>query len=130
MDEEDENVDEPKPTGVITLLNNYTGAIEVMASGIPFEEEQYNLATQGKRNPGSAFKSITLLAALETGSHYIVIGIQDHQQKLTVDIHVLQMVLGQIGLLEIMEHLLQLIDTLTILRHKIELLNSNVLDIM
>jgi len=40
---------EPKPTGVITLINNYTGAIEVMASGIPFEEEQYNLATQGKR---------------------------------------------------------------------------------
>ena len=59
---------EPKPTGVITLINNYTGAIEVMASGIHFEEEQYNLATQGKRNPGSAFKPITLLAALESGS--------------------------------------------------------------
>lgn len=57
-----------KPTGVITLINNYTGAIEVMASGIPFDEEQYNLATQGKRNPGSAFKPITLLAALESGS--------------------------------------------------------------
>ena len=64
---DDEN-DEPKPTGVITLINNFTGAIEVMASGIPFEEEQYNLATQGKRNPGSAFKPITLLAALESGS--------------------------------------------------------------
>jgi penicillin-binding protein 1A len=64
---DDEN-DEPKPTGVITLINNSTGAIEVMASGIPFEEEQYNLATQGKRNPGSAFKPITLLAALESGS--------------------------------------------------------------
>jgi len=60
--------DEPKPTGVITLINNLTGGIEVMASGIPFEEEQYNLATQGKRNPGSAFKPITLLAALESGS--------------------------------------------------------------
>ncbi len=64
----EEESEEPKPTGVITLLNNYTGAIEVMASGIPFKEEQYNLATQGKRNPGSAFKPITLLAALETGS--------------------------------------------------------------
>ncbi len=64
---DDEN-DEPKPTGVITLLNNLTGGIEVMASGIPFEEEQYNLATQGKRNPGSAFKPIPLLAALESGS--------------------------------------------------------------
>jgi len=49
-------------------LNNLTGGIEVMASGIPFEEEQYNLATQGKRNPGSAFKPVTLLAALESGS--------------------------------------------------------------
>ena len=64
----DEKNDEPKPTGVITLINNYTGGIEVMASGIPFEDEQYNLATQGKRNPGSAFKPITLLAALESGS--------------------------------------------------------------
>ena len=66
-DFDDEN-DDPKPTGVITLINNFTGAIEVMASGIPFEEEQYNLATQGKRNPGSAFKPVTLLAALESGS--------------------------------------------------------------
>ena len=64
----DDDNDEPKPTGVITLLNNFTGGIEVMASGIPFEDEQYNLATQGKRNPGSAFKPITLLAALESGS--------------------------------------------------------------
>ena len=59
---------EPKPTGVITLINNKTGAIEVMASGLPFKDEQYNLATQGKRNPGSAFKPITLLAALESGA--------------------------------------------------------------
>ena len=66
-DKEDAESD-AKPTGVITLINNYTGAIEVMASGIPFDEEQYNLATQGKRNPGSAFKPITLLAALESGS--------------------------------------------------------------
>lgn len=66
--EDGELNEEPLPTGVITLINNSTGAIEVMASGIPFEEEQYNLATQGKRNPGSAFKPITLLAALESGA--------------------------------------------------------------
>ena len=64
---EEDETDDPKPTGVITLINNYTGAIEVMASGLPFEEEQFNLATQGRRNPGSAFKPITLLAALESG---------------------------------------------------------------
>ena len=70
IDSEEVSLDEPepKPTGVITLINNKTGAIEVMASGLPFEEEQYNLATQGKRNPGSAFKPITLLAALESGA--------------------------------------------------------------
>ena len=67
-DPNEENPDEPRPTGVITLINNFTGAIEVMSSGIPFEEEQYNLATQGKRNPGSAFKPVTLLAALESGA--------------------------------------------------------------
>ena len=43
VDSEEEN--EPKPTGVITLINNFTGAIEVMASGIHFDEEQYNLAS-------------------------------------------------------------------------------------
>jgi membrane peptidoglycan carboxypeptidase len=66
----DTELEEPesKPTGVITLINNKSGAIEVMASGLPFEDEQYNLATQGKRNPGSAFKPITLLAALESGA--------------------------------------------------------------
>ena len=70
IDSEEVSIEEPepKPTGVITLINNKTGAIEVMASGLPFEEEQYNLATQGKRNPGSAFKPITLLAALESGA--------------------------------------------------------------
>ena len=55
------------PTGAIAMVNNHTGAIEVMASGLPFDVEQFDLSTQGIRNPGSAFKPFTLVAALEAG---------------------------------------------------------------
>ncbi|HVR33241.1 MAG TPA: transglycosylase domain-containing protein [Acidimicrobiia bacterium] len=55
------------PTGAIATVDNVTGAILVMASGLPFEEEQFDLATQGRRNPGSSMKPIALVAALEQG---------------------------------------------------------------
>ncbi len=55
------------PTGAIAMVDNYTGAVIVMSSGLPFEQEQFDLATQGQRNPGSAFKPFTLVAALESG---------------------------------------------------------------
>ncbi|MEX2655315.1 MAG: transglycosylase domain-containing protein [Acidimicrobiia bacterium] len=55
------------PTGAIATVDNETGAILVMASGLPFEEEQFDLATQGRRNPGSSMKPIALVAALEQG---------------------------------------------------------------
>ena len=53
------------PTGAITMVDNYTGAVRVMASGLPFEFSQFDLAIQGRRNPGSAFKPFALAAALE-----------------------------------------------------------------
>lgn len=55
------------PTGAIATVDNSTGAIIVMASGLPFEEEQFDLATQGRRNPGSSMKPIALVTALEQG---------------------------------------------------------------
>jgi len=55
------------PTGAIATVDNSTGAILVMASGLPFDEEQFDLATQGRRNPGSSMKPIALAAALEQG---------------------------------------------------------------
>lgn len=55
------------PTGAIATVDASTGAILVMASGLPFADEQFDLAIQGKRNPGSSFKPFTLVAALETG---------------------------------------------------------------
>lgn len=55
------------PTGALTLVDNHTGAVKVMASGLPFEFSQFDLAVQGRRNPGSSFKPFGLVAALEQG---------------------------------------------------------------
>ena len=53
------------PTGAMTMVDNWTGAVKVMASGLPFEFSQFDLAVQGRRNPGSSFKPFGLIAALE-----------------------------------------------------------------
>lgn len=55
------------PTGALTMVDNNTGEVVVMASGLPYEREQFDLAVQGRRNPGSAFKPFGLVAALENG---------------------------------------------------------------
>ncbi|MDO5335198.1 MAG: transglycosylase domain-containing protein, partial [Coriobacteriia bacterium] len=44
-----------------------TGYIKALVGGRDYDKDQYNLATQAKRQPGSAFKTFTLLAALKEG---------------------------------------------------------------
>ncbi|HUG32444.1 MAG TPA: transglycosylase domain-containing protein [Acidimicrobiia bacterium] len=56
-----------RPTGAIAMVDNNTGAVKVMASGLDFEFSQFDLAVQGRRNPGSAFKAVGLAAALDQG---------------------------------------------------------------
>ncbi|NNF64942.1 MAG: PASTA domain-containing protein [Acidimicrobiia bacterium] len=61
------------PTGAIASVDNATGAIRVIASGLDFGDDfdagqrDYDLATKGVRQPGSSFKPFTLVAALESG---------------------------------------------------------------
>ena len=55
------------PAGAIATVDNKTGAVLVMASSLPFEFAQFDLAVQGRRNPGSAFKPFGLVAYLEQG---------------------------------------------------------------
>jgi membrane peptidoglycan carboxypeptidase len=61
------------PTGAIASVDNDTGAILVLASGVEYGDDieagqrPYDLASQGARQPGSAFKPFTLAAALESG---------------------------------------------------------------
>ncbi|MPZ54771.1 MAG: PASTA domain-containing protein, partial [Acidimicrobiia bacterium] len=54
-------------TGALSMVDNETGAIKVMASAIPFEFNQFDLALQARRNPGSSFKPFALVAALQSG---------------------------------------------------------------
>ena len=46
---------------------DHDGAVRAMVGGKDYGKSQYNRATQAKRQPGSAFKLFTYLAALEAG---------------------------------------------------------------
>ncbi len=46
---------------------DHDGAVRAMVGGKDYGESQYNRATQARRQPGSAFKLFTYIAALEAG---------------------------------------------------------------
>ncbi|MEO6121313.1 MAG: PBP1A family penicillin-binding protein [Acidimicrobiales bacterium] len=54
-------------TSALASVEPSTGYVRALVAGDDFGAEQYNLATQGKRQPGSSFKIIVLLAALDAG---------------------------------------------------------------
>jgi membrane peptidoglycan carboxypeptidase len=64
------------PTGAIAMIENETGAIRVISSGLDFGydfeagERPYDLAVEGRRQAGSSFKPLALVSALENGSQY------------------------------------------------------------
>ncbi len=64
------------PTGAIAMVENSTGAIRVISSGLDFGtdyeagERPYDLAVDARRQAGSSFKPFALIAALENGSQY------------------------------------------------------------
>ncbi|HUX78298.1 MAG TPA: transglycosylase domain-containing protein, partial [Alphaproteobacteria bacterium] len=45
------------------------GAIQALVGGANYKKSQFNRATQALRQPGSAFKTVVYLAALEAGMH-------------------------------------------------------------
>jgi membrane peptidoglycan carboxypeptidase len=55
------------PTGALAAVEPGTGRIRALHSGVDFSEEQFDLAAQGRRQPGSAFKPFVAAAALEAG---------------------------------------------------------------
>ena len=55
------------PSAALVAIDNDTGGVRAMVGGSDFEKRPFNLATQGHRQPGSAFKPFTLVAALEKG---------------------------------------------------------------
>lgn len=55
------------PDAALVSIEVETGHIIAMYGGKDFEKQKFNLAVQGKRQPGSSFKTFVLVAALEQG---------------------------------------------------------------
>ena len=55
------------PSSAIATINPRNGDIVAMASSQEYGKSKYNLAAQGKRQPGSAFKTMVLMTALRLG---------------------------------------------------------------
>ncbi|MDX6586624.1 MAG: penicillin-binding protein [Solirubrobacterales bacterium] len=57
----------PPAAAALVSTNVDTGEIQAMASSSSYEESKFNLAAQGKRQPGSSFKAFALTAAVDQG---------------------------------------------------------------
>src|SRR5918997_2519248 len=55
------------PSASLVAIENKTGAIKAMVGGTDFDARPFNLATNGHRQPGSAFKPFILVRALADG---------------------------------------------------------------
>jgi len=55
------------PTAAVVVIDNRNAGIKAMVAGPDFEEQPFNLATLGHRQPGSSIKPIVLATALEQG---------------------------------------------------------------
>jgi penicillin-binding protein 1A len=55
------------PTASLVAIENSTGEVRAMVGGRDYSTTPFNLATNGQRQPGSAFKAFDLAAALQDG---------------------------------------------------------------
>jgi penicillin-binding protein 1A len=55
------------PDAALVAIENDTGEVKAMVGGSNFDAKPFNLATNGHRQPGSAFKPFILIRALEDG---------------------------------------------------------------
>ena len=54
-------------TAALVSMDPRDGAVRALVGGPGFEQAQYDIVTDGARQPGSSFKPFTLMAALEQG---------------------------------------------------------------
>ena len=57
----------PAADGAMVAMDPHTGRVLAMVGGYGFDISQFNRATQAMRQPGSAFKPVVYLAALDNG---------------------------------------------------------------
>jgi penicillin-binding protein 1A len=55
------------PAAALVSIETETGYIRAMVGGNDYDTSKFNLAAQGRRQPGSAFKTFCLTAAIEMG---------------------------------------------------------------
>jgi penicillin-binding protein 1A len=58
---------EPRVEAALMLRENRTGYVRVLMGGAGFNKNEFNRATQARRQPGSAFKPVIYAAALNNG---------------------------------------------------------------
>jgi penicillin-binding protein 1A len=58
---------EEDPAAALVAIEPQTGQIKAMVSSSNYEQSQFNLAAQGKRQPGSTFKTFVLTTAVKQG---------------------------------------------------------------
>jgi penicillin-binding protein 1A len=81
------------PQASLVAIDNKTGEIRAMVGGSDYSKVPFNLATQGQRQPGSAFKPFVLATALRRGispnstwaSKKLVINVPGSIEKFTVN---------------------------------------------
>jgi len=56
-----------KPSAAMVAIDPTNGYIRAMVGGLDFAKQQFNLASQARRQPGSAMKPFVLAAAVERG---------------------------------------------------------------
>lgn len=62
------HLDQPgQPAAAIVAVDPRNGAIRAMVSSSEYEETQFNYASSARRQPGSTFKAIDLMAAVREG---------------------------------------------------------------
>jgi penicillin-binding protein 1A len=59
--------DPSDPSGALVSLDPETGYIRAMAASGTYQDREFNLAVEGHRQPGSAFKTMVLTAAIRAG---------------------------------------------------------------
>jgi penicillin-binding protein 1A len=57
----------PEISGALVAMDPHTGRVLALTGGWSYKQSEFNRATQANRQPGSSFKPIVYLAALEAG---------------------------------------------------------------
>jgi penicillin-binding protein 1A len=58
---------DPRLEGALVSIDPYSGQVKAVVGGYSFERSQFNRATQGRRQPGSAIKPLIYAAAFNRG---------------------------------------------------------------